>query len=100
MENYVSVQVGCLRFLDSYRFLSSGLDKLTKSINNFPILDSNGFKDPIFKKKLAYPYEYLNLSIFQEPLNITKEDYWSTLKQSYPSDEQISRTQEIMKSVT
>ena len=54
MENYVSVQVGCLRSLDSYRFLSTNLDKLVKSINCFPKLDENGFLDELFKKKLAY----------------------------------------------
>ena len=95
MENYVSIQVGCLRFLDSYRFLSSSLDKLVKSLDSFPIMDENGFKDNFFKKKLAYPYEYLNLDNFQEPLNVTKEDYLSTLTQSYPSDDDIKRTQEL-----
>ena len=96
MENYVSIQVGCLRLLDSYRFLSSSLDKLVKSLDSFPIMDENGFKDKLFKKKLAYPYEYLNLDNFQEPLNLTKEDYWSTLTQSYPSDDDIKRTQELI----
>ena len=96
MENYVSIQVGCLRFLDSYRFLSSSLDKLVKSLDSFPIRDENGFKDKLFKKKLAYPYEYLNLDNFQEPLNLTKEDFWSTLTQSYPSDDDIKRTQELI----
>ena len=92
MENYVSIQVGCLRFLDSYRFLSSSLDKLVKSLDNLTGLDQNGFKDNLFKKKLAYPYEYLNLDNFQEPLNLTKEDYWSTLTQSYPSDVDIKKS--------
>ena len=45
---------------------------------------------------MAYPYEYLNLNSFQEPLNLTKEDFWSTLKQSYPSDDEINRTKEII----
>ena len=95
MENYVSIQVGCLRFLDSYRFLSSSLDKLVRSLDSLPILDENGFIDENFKKKLAYPYEYLNLDNFDKPLNLTKEDYWSTLTQSYPSDDDIKRTQEL-----
>ena len=97
MENYVSVEVGCLRFLDSYRFLNSGLDKLVKTINTFPIMDENGLDDELFKKKLAYPYEYLNLSNIQEPLNLSPEDFWSILKQTTPSLEEINRTQEIIK---
>ena len=55
-----------------------------------------GMSDDLLKKKLAYPYEYLNLDNFQEPLNLTKEDYWSTLTQSYPSDDDIKRTQELI----
>ena len=102
MENHVSVQVDCIKFLDTYRFLSSGLDKLGKRLDNFPILDSNNFKEnslenDLLKKKLAYPYEYLTLSNFQQRLNLTKEDIWSTLKQSHPSDEEINRTKGIIK---
>ena len=55
-----------------------------------------GMSDDLFKKKLAYPYEYLNLDNFQEPINLTKEDYWSTLTQSYSSDDDIKRTQELI----
>ena len=61
MENYVSVQVGCLRFLDSYRFLSSSLKKLRASLNTFKCMNSEGLIDDFFKKKLAYPYEKFNL---------------------------------------
>ena len=96
LENYVLVQVGCLRFLDSYRFLFSSLDELVKSLDDFPIMKLEGMSDDLFKKKLAYPYEYLNLDNFQEPLNLTKEDYWSTLTQSYPSDDDIQRTKELI----
>ena len=63
MENYVSVQVGCLRFLDSYRFLSTIFDKLLESINSFPIMDENGLDYELFKKKSAYLYEVFNLVI-------------------------------------
>ena len=65
MENYVSVQVGCLRFLDSYRFLKSSLDKIMSmqsGANYFPIMTLEGMSDESFKKKLAYPYEYFTIT--------------------------------------
>ena len=96
MENYVSVQVGCLRFLDSYRFLSSSLQKLIASLDTLKYMNSEGLIDDSFKKKLAYPYEKFNLNNFQEPLNLTKEDFWSTLTQSYPCDDDIKRTQQLI----
>ena len=75
MENYVSVQVGCLRFLDSYRFFSSSLQNLIASLDTLKYMNSEGLIDDLFKKKLSYPYEKFNLDNFQEPLNLTKEDY-------------------------
>ena len=96
MENYVSVQVGCLRFLDSYRFLSSSLQKLITSLNDFPYMQNEGLTDDLLKKKLAYPYEKFNLNNLHEPLNLTKEDYWSTLNQSYPCEDDIKRTQQLI----
>ena len=65
MENYVRVQIGCLRFLESSRFLSSSLDKLVRSINRFPIMEPNMFKDEFLKKKFPYPCEYFNFGNFQ-----------------------------------
>ena len=96
MENYVSVQVGCLRFLDSYRFLNSSLDKLMKSMqrgaNNFPIMTLEGMSDELFKKKLAHLHEYFTYNNFQEPLNLSPEHFWSTLKQTTPPDDGNNRT--------
>ena len=69
------------------------MDKTVKSINNFPLLDENCPNDEFLKKKLAYPYEFFNL---QEPLNLTKEDFWSTLKQETPPQAPIDCTQAII----
>ena len=96
MENYASVQVGSLRFLDSYRFLSSSLHKLIASLDTPKYMNSEGLIDDLFRKKLAYPYGKFNLNNFQESLNLTKQDCWSTLTQSYPCDDDIKRTQHII----
>ena len=149
-EEYISVTYGCLRFIDSYRFLQESLDNLVKTlkqeeieINSLPLknikekytnniiifnkieelkgLISNkdyeneplknlnlkkleyeidkelGFKIlkkefpknwELLNKKLAYPYEYFKtLDDYSKNIsNLTKEDYFSKLKNDYPED--------------
>ena len=96
-ENYISVKIGCLKFLDSYRFLDASLDKLSLTLTSFPSLDANGMEDDFFKRKLAYPYEKgNNIESYYKPLKLGREDYFSILKQSYPGFEEIIRTQAII----
>ena len=59
-ENYNSVKIGCLKFLDSYRFLDASSDKLSTTLKSFPSLDKNGMEDDLIKRQLAYPYEIGN----------------------------------------
>ena len=56
-ENYISVKIGCLEFLDNFRFVDASLDNLSTTLRSFPSLDANGMEDDFFKRKLAYPYE-------------------------------------------
>ena len=74
-------------FLDFYRFLSSSLQKLVKNVSIFPIMDSNGFDDELFKQKLAYCYDSFNSDKFDKPIILTKEDFYYNLNQSIPPDE-------------
>ena len=101
-EEYITVKYGCIRFFDSYRFLSESLDKLVKNLdeNDFKILKEE-FPDKwqYLNKKLAYPYEcFNNMNDYKKPVdNLKKEDFFSKLKSDYPDDEEIERTKEIIK---
>ena len=100
-EEYISVTYGCIRFIDSYRFLSSDLDSLVKNLDedDFKILKKE-FPDKwrYLNKKLAYPYEYFNsIDDYKKPVhNLKKEDFFSKLKNKCPDDEEIQRTKEII----
>ena len=50
-EEYISINYGCIRFIDSYRFFSSSLDKLVQN------LDENDFN--ILKKEFPDQWQYL-----------------------------------------
>ena len=59
-EDYISVNYGCLRFVDSYRFKQESLDKLAETLQeeDFNILKVEfGDNWQLINKKLAYPYE-------------------------------------------
>ena len=96
-ENYISVKIGCLKFLDSYRFSDASLDKLSLTLTSYPSPDANGMEDDLVKRKLAYPYEKgETIESYYKPLKLGRDDYFSTLKQSYPDFEEIIRTQAII----
>ena len=89
-ENYISVKIGCLKFLDSYRFLDASLDKLSLTLTSFPSLETNGMEEDLFKRKLAYPYEKgKTIESYYKPLKLGRENFFSTLKQLYPDFEEI-----------
>ena len=101
-EEYIKVRDGCIRFIDSYCFLSESLDKLVKNLDedDFKILKKE-FPDKwqYLNKKLAYPYEYFNsIDDYKKAVNdLKKEDFFSKLKNDYSNDEEIERTKEIIK---
>ena len=100
-EEYIAVKYGCIRFIDSYRFLSESLDKLVKNLDEVDLkILKKRFPDKwqYLNKKLAYPYEYFNnIDDYKKPVdNLKKEDFFSKLKNDYPDDEEIERTKEII----
>ena len=96
-EIFIAVKIECSKYLDSYRFLDASLDKLSTTLKSFPSLDANGMEDNLFKRKLACPYEICKtIESYYKPLKLGREDYFSTLKQSYPDFEEIIRTQAII----
>ena len=52
----------------------------------------------LLNKKLAYPYEYFKIleDYNQEIFTLTKQDYFSKLKNDYPDDKEIKRTSKII----
>ena len=84
-EEYISVTYGCIRFIDSYRFLSSGLDSLVKTLvdNSHKtlkklkkeIVDNDEILDIVNKIEENYPEEIENLEEDDRTIKNLKKFY-------------------------
>ena len=85
-EGYIPVTYGCIRFIDSYRFLSSGLGSLVKALvdnNNKRLKD---FKDEIFDDdEILDIVSKIEEKYTEEILNLDEDDRTiKNLKKYYP----------------
>ena len=72
-EEYISVTYGCIRFIDSYRFLSMSLDGLVKNLN----------EDEFKVLKKGYSYRFLSMSLDGLFKNLNEDDF-KFLKKEFP----------------
>ena len=87
------------------RFLTASLEKLTESLNDIDYIHlKKHFPNPwmLLKNKLAYPYEfYKTLEDYEKPIDellyAGKEAYFSKTKNKIPDQDEIDRTNEIIK---
>ena len=84
IEEYISVTYGCIRFIDSYRFLSSGLDSLAKTLvdNSHKTLEE-------FGEEIVGNDEILNIVNEIKRLiteNKYKNDSIKDIKKDYPDN--------------
>ena len=70
-EKYITFTVGQLKFIDSFKFMASSLEKLVSSTDksNFKITKREfGSKTDLILRKGVYPYEYIDsYDRFTEP---------------------------------
>ena len=84
-EVYISFSYGCLRFLDSYRFLNGSLDNITESMNDddFKIIRSMypNYEDfKLLRRKGSVPYSfYMSHDSFKET-DLKPEMFYNELK--------------------
>ncbi|XP_071138806.1 uncharacterized protein [Mytilus edulis] len=100
-ENYISIDYGSnykkLRCLDLYRFMLKGLSDISKSMDEFPILEKE-FKGNIalLKQKGFYPYEYIDsIKKFEDKKLPEIEFFYSKLKKETITKEEYKHAQRV-----
>ena len=87
-----------LMFIDSFKFLSTGLDKLVANLTDYPEI-SKFFQDPqlqVLLRKGVYPYDYVNsLEKLQETSLPSKEAFYSKLNEEDILNEDYQHTQNV-----
>jgi len=100
-EKFLAVQIDSIRFLDSFQFLSSSLDKLISTVarddtDKFVHTKRHfGSDDPNIFKKVVYLYEYVTGSeILTETRLPPRDKFYSELSEEGISEEDYDRALE------
>ena len=100
-EEYISVTYGCIRFIDSYRFLSSSLDKLVNNLVDNSNKKLKDLKEEIFDNDEILDIvnkieeEDLRKKYLDENRNLEEEDRTiKDLKKNYPDE--INKLEEAL----
>ena len=87
-----------LRFLDSFKFMASSLDSLSKNLSEFPICRNIGGLQDRHLRKGIYPYDYMDsFNRFEETENPSKQAYYSILNDQEITDEDYEHSIKIWK---
>ena len=103
MEKYMAFMLGKhLLFLDSFQFMSSSLDNLTKNLPDdafiFTQQEFIGEQFNLMKQKGTYPYDYMDsFQKFNDTQLPIKKDFFSILYNQHISDEQYNHAQNVWK---
>ncbi|XP_051155221.1 uncharacterized protein LOC127277868 [Leptopilina boulardi] len=89
------------RFIDSFKFMASSLDKLASYLDEYKIVSSVFFnysndKIKLLTRKGVFPYEYIDSREKLEETQLPpKEKFYSTLNDSNVSDEDYAHAQKV-----
>ena len=104
-EEYLTIKVGKIQFLDSYQFLAGSLDSLASSLGThkgresildqvFPRLSAE--QQASLRRKGIFPYEYLNsFEKLEEPFLPQIEAFYSSLKGCTISKEEYAKARDV-----
>ena len=105
MEKYLAIMLGNnLKFIDSFQFMSSSLDKLVSNLPKekktslkYTSKRFQGIKLNLMAKKGVYPYDYMDsFNKFNEQLP-AKEDFFSILNNEHITDEDYNHALNVWK---
>ena len=100
MEKYMALMLGNhLTFIDSFQFMSSGLDKLVnnlpKDVLKYTSQQYKGKKLDLMARKGVYPYDYMDRFEKFNTVLPSKEDFYSILNDEHISDKDYQQAQTV-----
>ena len=101
MEKYMAFMLGNnLKFIDSFQFMSSSLDKLASNLRKDDLIyTSKAFKGKrldLLSKKGVYPYDFMDsFEKFNNRELPTKDQFYSILNDEHIMDDEYIHTKEV-----